>query len=389
MSIQSIWRSKTSRRVLIQASYVIVLLAIVLSATIEARQNLAAQGMTSGFGFLSKTTGWELNFTLLPSGPNDTYGRFLLLGLMNTLFMGVIGLAGATVIGLGIGMMRTAQNPAARLLGTIYVELFRNLPLIVQLFFWYALANSLPNPRQSIIWGQVLINSRGLYLPALTVSPGTVAGAVALVSGAAGLALWVAFSRRFRGLVRQRRAAVWVFALGLALAAALLTLGHAPGPWISLPEPKGLKIDGGLRIQPEFYCLAIAIMTYGGAYIGEIVRGGFKAVGRGQIEAARALGLRPWHVFTRVRMPLAFRAMLPILINQYVWLIKATTLGIAVGYSDFFMVIVGSITHSGQTIELIGILMGGFLAINFTLAAVLNRLNRAIALKGHQSGAAQ
>ena len=131
--------------------------------------------------------------------------------------------------------------------------------------------------------------------------------------------------------------------------------------------------------------LAIAITTYGAAYVGEIVRGGFKSVGRGQMEAAAALGLSSWQIFTRVRLPLAFRAMLPILINQYVWLIKATTLGIAVGFSDFFMVIASSINHSGQTFEFIGILMAGFLLINFSLAAVLNRLNRAIALKGHQT----
>ena len=388
MSILSFWRSRALRRILIQGAYVAALVAIVVSATLEARVNLAAQGLTSGFDFLEKTTGWEMNFTLLPSGPGDTYGRFLLLGLLNTLFMGAIGLTGATVIGLGIGILRTARNPAARLLGTIYVELFRNLPLIMQLFFWYALANSLPNPRQSITWGEVLINSRGIYLPALTVPSGSVALGLALVALAGGFATWVGTARRFRRLP-QGRIALGILALGLLAGAVTLLASHAPGPWISLPEPQGLRIDGGLRLQPEVYCLAIAIMTYGGAYIGEIVRGGFKAVGRGQVEAARALGLSPWQVFSRVRLPLAFRAMLPILINQYVWLIKATTLGIAVGFSDFFMVIVGSITHSGQTIELIGILMGGFLLINFTLAAVLNRLNAAIALKGHQSGAAQ
>jgi len=388
MSILSLLRGKRARRILIQSAYLVGLFALVLSAALTARANLAAQGLTSGFDFLSKTTGWEMNFTLLPAGPGDTYGRFLILGLLNTLFMGVIGLTGATVIGLGIGLMRSGTNPAARLLGTIYIETFRNLPLIVQLFFWYALANALPNPRQSIEIGGALVNARGIYVPALTVGQGSVLAALALCLICGVLALWISMSRRFSKLDRPGRLGFAVLIAGLAAAGITLAMGHVPGSWISLPQPKGLTIDGGLRIQPEVYCLAVAIITYGGAYIAEIVRGGFKAVGRGQVEAARALGLRPWHVFSRVSMPLAFRAMLPILINQYVWLIKATTLGIAVGFSDFFMVIVGAITHSGQTIELIGILMGGFLAINFTLAAVLNRLNRAIALKGHQNGAA-
>lgn len=391
MTMTPFWRSKAARSIALQAGYVIALVAVIGFAVLTARANLAAQGLTSGFDFLWKSTGWEMNFTLLPADRTDPYWWFLLMGILNTLFMGVLGLAGATAIGLVVGLMRSGRNPAARLLGTIYIEIFRNLPLIVQLFFWYALANALPNPRESIVLGSALVNSRGIYLPGLTVTQGSVALAAAFVILGAVLAIWIAASRRFRRIERRRQQGLALTSLVLAVVAAAiaLVLGHDPAqPWLTLPKPQGLKIDGGIRIQPEFYCLAIAIMTYGGAYVGEIVRGGFKAVGRGQTEAARALGLSPWQVFSRVRMPLAFRAMLPILINQYVWLIKATTLGIAVGFSDFFMVIASSITHSGQTIELIGILMGGFLVINFSLAAVLNRLNRAIALKGHQTGGA-
>ena len=301
---------------------------------------LAAQGMTSGFGFLWKSTGWEMNFTLLPAAPTDPHWWFLLLGLLNALFIGGLGLIGASVIGMVVGLARSGRNPAARC---------------------------------SV--------RAGSYLPGLTIAAGPAALEVLVLAIGAGLSLWLA--RR-----QGRLPAAPLLLAGIA-ALGLLWLGHAPGtPWISWPALQGLKIDGGLRLQPEFCCLALAITLYGGAYVGEIVRGGFKAVGRGQIEAAAALGLSPWQVFARVRLPLAFRAMLPILINQYVWLIKATTLGIAVGFSDFFMVIASSITHSGQTLELIGILMGGFLAINFTLSAVLNRVNRAIALKGHNMGGA-
>jgi His/Glu/Gln/Arg/opine family amino acid ABC transporter permease subunit len=388
MAVPSIWRSKRFRGAAIQAGFVAVLVALVIGATLTARANLSAQGLTSGFGFLWKSTGWEMNFTLMETTTTDPYWWYLLMGLLNTLFMGVIGLAGASILGLVVGLMRSGRNPAARLLGTIYIELFRNLPLILQLFFWYALANALPNPRNSLAFAGALLNARGIYLPGLIIGRGTVALAVLAILVSAALAVWVLASRRFRQIepTRQRRLALCSVAAGLALAALAVVRGHDPSqPWITLPELVGLKIDGGFRIQPEFYALAIAIMTYGAAYVGEIVRGGFKAVGRGQMEAANALGLSPWQVFSRVRFPLAFRAMLPILINQYVWLIKATTLGIAVGFSDFFMVIASSITHSGQTLEFIAILMGGFLLINFSLAAVLNRLNRAIALKGHQT----
>ena len=386
------WRSRSFRSAVIQGGFLAAIAAIVVGATLTARQSLEAQGLTSGFGFLRKATGWEMNFTLLPTTTSDPYWWYLLMGLLNTLFMGVIGLVGASVLGLVVGLMRSGRNPPARLLGTLYIELFRNLPLILQLFFWYAMANALPSPRQSLEIGGALVNARGIYLPGLTVGPGTVALAVAAVAVGAGLAVWFLFARRFRRMEPQgqRRLALSALGGGLALAAVAVVAGHEPGtPWTTWPAMAGLRIDGGFRIQPEFYALAIAITTYGAAYVGEIVRGGFKAVGRGQMEAAAALGLSPWQIFSRVRMPLAFRAMLPILINQYVWLIKATTLGIAVGFSDFFMVIASSINHSGQTFEFIAILMGGFLLINFSLAAVLNRLNRAIALKGHQTTGVQ
>jgi len=392
MAGSSFWRSKSVRGIVLQGGFLALIAAVVIGATLTARDTLAAQGLTSGFGFLRKATGWEMNFSLLPTTTSDPYWWYLLMGLMNTLFMGLVGLTGASILGLIVGLMRSGRNPAARLLGTLYIELFRNLPLILQLFFWYAMANALPAPRQSLEIGGALVNARGIYLPGLAIGPGTLALALLAVASGACLAVWVLAARRFRRMEPQgqRRLSLAALGAGLALAAVTILAGHEPGTaWTSWPALAGLKVDGGFRIQPEVYALAIAIMTYGAAYVGEIVRGGFKAVGRGQMEAAAALGLSPWQVFSRVRMPLAFRAMLPILINQYVWLIKATTLGIAVGFSDFFMVIASSINHSGQTFEFIAILMGGFLLINFSLAAVLNRLNRAIALKGHQTTGVQ
>ncbi len=385
------WRSRTARSILLQGGFLFLLALAITAAFLTGRTNLSAQGMTSGFDFLWKSTGWEMNFTLLPAAPTDPYWWFLVLGLMNTLVMGLLGLGGATVIGLAVGLMRSGQNPAARLLATVYIEIFRNLPLILQLFFWYALANALPNPREAVSVGLALLSSRGIYLPGLAIPYGAALATAGILFFGLFLSLWITLSSRFKRMDRapRRRLSVGLLVLTILAAAGIVVTSHDPATdWLSRPELKGLRIDGGIRIQPEFACLAIAIMTYGGAYVGEIVRGGFKAVGRGQTEAARALGLSPWQVFSHVRLPLAFRAMLPILINQYVWLIKATTLGIAVGFSDFFMVIASSITHSGQTLELIGILMGGFLILNFTLSAILNRVNRAIALKGHNMGGA-
>ena len=177
--------------------------------------------------------------------------------------------------------------------------------------------------------------------------------------------------------------AIW---LGwLALAIVLLWSGRIPDtPLLSIAFLKGLNFRQGIRVSPELLACIIAISIYGGAYIGEIVRAGFNAVPKGQSEAGRALGLTAWQIFSRIRLPLAVRSVMPTLTNQYVWLFKSTTIGIAIGFVDFFFVISTSISQAGQTLELIAILMGGFLVINYSLAWVLNRLNDAIKLKGTQ-----
>lgn len=367
-------RHQKLRDPLVQIAFVGGVVLLIVGGALSAQRNLAERGLTSGFGFLFKSTGWEVHTAILSVSGMDPYWWFFLVGLANTLLLGVIGLILATAVGAVIGLARSSNNDLARLLGTSYVEVFRNIPLILQVFFWHAVMTHLPGPRQALEFGGALLTGRGLYLPAPNLAAWALAGlaGLGLAAGAAALVL--------RG--RRRLGLLGVLAvLGLALVLA----GHSPqSPFWDRPALAGLNIRGGLRIAPELAALALAMAIYGGAYIGEIVRGGFKSVGPGQIEAARALGLAPWHVFTRVQLPLALRAMLPILANQYVWLIKATTLGITIGFADFFMMIAMTINHSGQTLEAILLLMAGFLAINFTIAAVFNRINRAIALKGNQ-----
>ena len=223
-------------------------------------------------------------------------------------------------------------------------------------------------------------------MPVPNVRGPALAAAALCVTAAVALPIWLGRTPRLSRPVGERGSMrLAAAAAALACAAVFLFVGRLPGtPLLDLPALQGLNLRGGLRISPEFSALAVAIAICGGSYIGEIVRGGFKAVGKGQVEAANALGLSPWQAFSLVRLPLAPRAMLPILANQYVWLVKATTMGIAIGFTDFSMIVALTINHSGQTIEAIGILMAGFLPINLTLAAVFNRINKAIALKGNQ-----
>ncbi|MDX8533900.1 ABC transporter permease subunit [Mesorhizobium sp. VK25A] len=382
----SLLRNQKVRNALLQVLYVGSLAAVVLACVMIARRNLAEQGITSGFDFLYKSTGWDVNFSLLPATANDPYWWFFLIGIINTLFLGTTGLILATIVGTIVGLARTSSNELARLLGRTYVDIFRNIPLILQVFFWYALITHLPTPRAAHEAFGMLLTSRGLYVPVPNVGGMAMALAVLAVIAAIALPVWLGRTSHISQPVGERSAIQLAgAAVALACAVVILMIGRLPdAPFLDFPALQGLNLKGGLRIPPEFSALAVAIAIYGGSYIAEIVRGGFKAVGKGQMEAALSLGLSPWRVFTLVRLPLALRAMLPILANQYVWLMKATTMGIAVGFTDFFMIVALTINHSGQTLEVIGILMAGFLAINLSLAAVFNRINKAIALKGNQ-----
>lgn len=381
-------RSQAVRNTLLQILFVGAIGFVIIAGGLNAQQTLRENHISSGFDFLWKSTGWNLNFSLLPSSSTDPYWWFFVIGLINTLFLGTIGLALATIVGGLIGLARTSSNELLQLLGRSYVDFFRNIPLILQVFFWYAFIGHLPATRGAYEFAGMTLSNRGIYAPAPNVGGWYLLVAALCVLAAVIVPLWMGASRRLALAFRPERLRLWRVgaALGsLGLAIAVVVAGRIPGqPLLDIPKLTGLNIRGGLRISPELSAMAIAMAIYGGAYIAEIVRGGFKAVGRGQVEAALALGLKPWHVFSRIKLPLALRAMLPILANQYVWLIKATSLGITIGFTDFFMIVAVTINQSGQTLEAIGILMAGFLVINMTLAALFNRLNKAVALKGNQ-----
>ncbi|NKC12020.1 MAG: ABC transporter permease subunit [Gammaproteobacteria bacterium] len=383
----NILRDKKARDNALQACALALVVMIVTALGITTYNNLTEQGITSGFGFLERSTGWDIPFALLDYSIRDPYWRVLLIGFLNTLFIGVISLAFATVFGALIGIARISANPLLRFLGSVYVEIFRNIPLILQAFFWYAMAMHLPPPRRAFEWEEaVFLSSRGIYMPALNVAPWFYATVVLVaVSAVTGAVIW---RRRARAAGRTVNTAyllagcAGVFAV---MAAGLLIVAVPTGETLlEYPVLKGLRFDGGMHVIPEFYALALSIIAFGSAYIGEIVRGGFNAVERGQLDSAKALGLKPWMILLHVHLPLALRAIVPPLGNMYVWLMKATTLGIAIGFSDLFMIVSTSINQSGQTIELLALMMTGFFIINYSISLLMNLLNRAIALKGYE-----
>ncbi len=380
----SFLRNQKFREAVYQALVLSVVAALLVAAVMSTRASLEAQSLTTGFGFLERSTGWDFSFSVLEYSISDSYKKTMLIGLLNTLLLGFLGIFFATILGVLVGLIRTSKNKLFSSLGTVYVEIFRNVPLILQALFWYSIVSHLPKPRAAISLGDTFfLSGRGFYFPVLNIAMWSVVLMLLLVL------LWLVFLPWLRNRVelpstyRQIKRLGWLILPVLLLGIAYLA--RIPDtPLVNMPALKGLNFKGGMRVPPELSALIIAIGFYGGAYIGEVVRAGLMSVPRGQIEAGMVNGLKNFHIFSRVRLPLAVRAVLPSLTNQYVQLMKATTIGIVIGFSDFFFIISTSINQSGQTLELLAILMGGFLLINLSIAYVMNTINKKIALKGYE-----
>ncbi len=386
--VKSLMHSQRVRNNVYQGAVLFVALAVLASFVITARQNLVDQGIATGFDFLYRSTGWDISFALMDYSIRDPYWKVLLIGFENSILVGLLGLFFATIFGTLIGVARVMPHPVLNLLGTIYVEIFRNIPLILQGFFWYAVFTHLPRPRQAYAFADaIFISNRGVYFPFVKLSHGTFLFALSCFIVAA---LVIVFLPKMSAIGRTRASrrlligGALLTAAGLTIGAMVVNLDPKAGLFTT-PVLKGLRFDGGARLMPEFTALLTAIVFFGSAYIAEIVRGGLLSVDKGQLEAAEALGLKPASVYWFVRIPLALRAIMPPMGNQYVWLMKATTIGIAIGFSDLFMVTSTAINQSGQTIELLFIMMAGFLLINYTIGSIMNAINRSIALKGHET----
>ena len=361
-----------------------VVAALLVAMVMNTRASLEAQSLTTGFGFLERSTGWDFSFSVLPYSISDSYSKTILIGFLNTLLLGFLGIFLATLIGVIIGLVRTSKNKLFAMLGTVYVETFRNVPLILQAIFWYSIVSHLPKPRQALSLGDsVFLSGRGLYFPVLNIAVWSVGLMLVLFIAWLFFLPWLREKMNHSANYHVIKKVGWLL-LPLVMV-LIIYLARVPDtPLLNMPELKGLNFKGGMRMPPELSALVIAIALYGGAYIGEVVRAGLMSVPRGQIEAGFVNGLKPYHIFTRIRLPLAVRSVLPSLTNQYVQLMKATTIGIVVGFSDLFMIISTSINQSGQTLELLAILMGGFLIINLSIAFVMNGINRKIAIVGYE-----
>lgn len=343
--------------------------------------NLQARNISTGFAFLGDEAGFAIGESAIAYSPSDTYGRALWVGVLNTLRVAAVGIVAATLLGTLLGIARLSRNWLLSGVAGAYIELMRNVPLLLHLLFWYALiTESTPGPRQALnpLPG-VYLSNRGLAVPWLQ---GEAVG-VLVWAGAASIALFAAYvlwAARRRTTGRNIAIAVPAAAMGaVALGAIAWFVGHGSLQW-QTPELKGFNFQGGLTLSPEFAALLIGLVLYTSAFVAEVVRSGIQAIGRGQWEAGRALGLAPSQVLRLIVMPQALRVIVPPMTSQYLNLTKNSSLAVAIGYPDIVSIANTTLNQTGQAVEGVMIIMAAYLTVSLSISVLMNWYNRRIAL---------
>ncbi|MBS9720073.1 amino acid ABC transporter permease [Tianweitania sp. BSSL-BM11] len=370
------------RSLFVQIVVVLLLILGVWWIVDNTLENLRRSNISTGFDFLKGRSGFDISDQLIAYSSNSTYGRALVVGIANTLMVAVTGIIAATIIGFLVGIGRLSNNWLIRKIATVYVEIFRNIPPLLVILFWYqGVLALLPNVRGSYVlpFGSYL-NSRGFYLP----SPVWGEGAWLVL---AGLAIGVALSYFVARRAKARQAAtgqqfpVFLTSVALILGMPLLGFFLAGMPLtFDLPQKGAFNLNGGLNIKPEFLSLFLALSFYTASFIAEIVRAGILGVSRGQTEAAAALGLSSSQSLRMVVIPQAMRIVIPPLTSQYLNLTKNSSLAVAIGYPDLYAVGGTILNQTGQAIEVVVVFMVVYLTISLLTSLLMNWFNAKMAL---------
>lgn len=376
------WRDIRVLRVLLQVLFLIgvVLLAGILYANML--RGLSGLGLTLNLDFLGNEAGFEISEGIEYT-PADTYLKAFWVGVVNTLKVSLIGIVCATILGLIVGIARLSRNWLIRTLAAIYVECFRNIPLLLQILFWYtAVILQLPRVRESIaLFGGVFINQRGVYLP----SPEPTAGLTALPFGWSSfllvgfilaVILYIVRARKLRQLEHPGFRAKWALPAFLIVAVLGWFLTPEKPFTLDFPVLRGFNFVGGMSLSPEFSALLIGLSVYTGAFIAEIVRSGIQAVAKGQREAASAVGLSDSQTLRLIVLPQAIPIIVPPLTSQYLNLAKNSSLAIAIGFPDMFSVGNTMMLQTGQSIPVFAMIMVSYLIMSLTTSAGMNWYNR-------------
>ncbi len=332
-------------------------------------QNLETRGISSGFGFLTEKAGFDISFHLISYQESSTYLRAFWVAILNTLVLAALGVILATLIGFLVGIARLSTNLLVSGLAAIYVETLRNVPLLLQIFFWYfAVLQSLPAPKQSLsLADMVFLNIRGLYIPSMTLeSQAMVIGGIMVV------VLTLIAMKYFRTPFWKRHSKTFLLTGG---AIILVTLGSSR--WnIEFPQLMGFNFKGGLQLPPEFVAMVVALASYTAAFIAEIVRAGILSVSKGQHESAFALGLSRWQTLRLIVIPQAMKVIIPPLTSQFLNLTKNSSLASAIAFPDLVLVFAGTVLNqTGQAFEIILLTMFVYLSISLIISLLMNRYN--------------
>lgn len=384
------WRARVRLRdVVAQLVVAIVLFMAVYWLISNVASNLERQNIASGFGFFNERAGFGINQTLIDYDEDNSYGRVLAVGLLNTLLVSVLGIAAASFLGFFIGIGRLSQNWLINKMATVYIEIFRNVPLLLQIMFWYfGVLRNLPVPRQSLSLGEfVFLNNRGFMLPAIEAGAGAAWYLLAIMLGV-GAFFW---SKRHAQQVLAETGnivSVWRPALTILILALLAAYLIAGVPFqLDLPVLSGFNFRGGVSVIPEFVALLLALSLYTASFIAEIVRAGIEAVDKGQREASAALGLTSSQALSLVIVPQALRVIIPPLTSQYLNLTKNSSLAVAIAYPDIVSVFAGTtLTQVGQAVEIILVTMLIYLTLSLLTSLIMNWYNARIALVGGTHG---
>lgn len=355
------------------------LIVFIWAAADNAVLQLTKQNIVTGFGFLNENAGFGVSQSLIEYNQDSTYGRALLVGLLNTLLVAILGIVLATIIGFSIGIARLSANKLISTIATFYVEIIRNIPLLLQIFFWYfAVFGNLPSPRQGIELGAgFFINRRGFYIPKLDFDPAMIWVVLIFVLSIIAVFILSHMAARHRQATGESWPILrWSFMVLFFPALFVYFITNQPAS-LDFAHLQGFNFQGGLQINPEFSALLLALSIYTAAFIAEIVRSGIESVKRGQVEAGLSLGLSRWLVLRKITIPQAMRVIIPPLTSQYLNLTKNSSLAVAIAYPDLVSVFAGTVLNqTGQALEIIFITMLVYLIISTSTAAAMNIYNR-------------
>lgn len=376
------WRDSEKRAIVFQIVALLLVFAIGYVLFSNTQANLQRQSIATGFGFLQTESGFEMGESVIEYSAADTYGKALLAGALNTLKVSFIGIILTTILGVSIGVARLSRNWLVSRLAAAFIEVMQNIPVLLQLFFWYAIFyETFPSPGQALnpLPGIFLCN-RGLIL---TVPASHSAHLPMLIALFGALALWWLLARWARKRQELTGKIFPVVRGGLSLCLllpALVWLAFGAPTALDVPVLRGFNFQGGVSVTPEFSALLIGLVLYTSAFVAEIVRAGIQAVTRGQIEAAMSIGLRPGQVLYQVVMPQALRVIIPPLTSQMLNLIKNSSLAIAIGFADFVSVANTTINQTGQAIEGVALIMLVYLCFSLSTSLFMNFYNKKMAL---------